>query len=208
MQFCWYVSIVFSLILAGLAVYIASSGWSTTHFGWGKPWWLLLLALIPLLISFAWPVLYNLGLFRRLLVIALRMGLFTSIILALAELSTIREEEGMTLLVVVDKSFSIPQEITANSLRDARWDNIVEQLRRATRERLKAQDRVGVISFAGKPRLEFPVSDVPELNVREIGNGLDRNMTDIGSAIRMALASFPEGTARRILLITDGNENR
>lgn len=114
----------------------------------------------------------------------------------------------MTLMVVVDRSFSIPQETAANSVRDARWERLVEQIKQATRERLKVQDRVGVISFAARPRLEFPVSDVPELNIRDIGNGLDRNTTDMGSAIRLALASFPEGSARRILLISDGNENQ
>src|SRR5262249_10564579 len=34
------------------------------------------------------------------------------------------------------------------------------------------------------------------------------NYTDIAAAIRLALASFPQGSARRILLISDGNENR
>src|SRR5262249_47388794 len=33
------------------------------------------------------------------------------------------------------------------------------------------------------------------------------NYTDIGAAIKLALASFPEGTAKRIVLLSDGNEN-
>jgi uncharacterized membrane protein len=204
----WIVASILSVILIGLATYVATTGWYALQFGWAKPWWLLLLAMLPPLAVYAWPVLYNLGGFRRFLVLTLRLGLFTSLILALAELSTVREEEGMTLMVVVDRSFSIPQETAANSVRDARWERLVEQIKQATRERLKVQDRVGVISFAARPRLEFPVSDVPELNIRDIGNGLDRNTTDMGSAIRLALASFPEGSARRILLISDGNENR
>ncbi|MFO0814749.1 MAG: VWA domain-containing protein [Gemmatales bacterium] len=204
----WIVALLMSLLLLGLATYVAGSGWYALQFGWARPWWLLLTAMLPLLAVYAWPVLGNLGQFRRVIVLFLRMGLFTCLILALAELSSVREEEGMTLLVVVDRSFSIPQELAANSVRDARWERIVDQIKQATRERSKVQDRVGVISFASRPRLEFPVSDVPELNIREIGGGLDRNNTDIGSAIRLALASFPEGTARRVLLISDGNENR
>lgn len=204
----WIVATLLSLIIAGLAAYVASTGWYALQFGWAKPWWLLMLALLPMLAVFAWPVLVNLGQFRRLLVLTLRMGLFICMILALAELSTVHQEEGMALLVVVDKSFSIPQEVTASSVRDARWERLVDSIKQATRERAKVQDRVGVISFAARPRLEYPVSDVPELSIRDIGGGLDRNTTDIGSAMRLALASFPEGAARRIILISDGNENR
>lgn len=204
----WIVAGFLSLILVGLASYVASTGWYALKFGWAKPWWMLLLAMLPLLAVYAWPVLVNLGQFRRLLVLLLRLGLFTCLILALAELSTVREEEGMTLLVLVDRSFSIPQEVAANSVRDARWERLVDQIKQATRDRAKEQDRVGVISFAARPRLEYPVSNVPELSIRDIGGGLDRNTTDLGAAIRLGLASFPEGTARRMLLISDGNENR
>ncbi len=204
----WIVAGILSLILAGLAAFVASTGWYALQFGWAKPWWLLLFALLPFLAVFAWPVLINLGQFRRLLVLTLRMGLFICLILALAELSTVHQEEGMALLVVVDKSFSIPQDISANSVRDVRWERLVDGIKQATRERGKAQDRVGVLSFAARPRLEYPVSDVPELSIRDIGGGLDRNTTDIGAAIRAALAAFPPGAARRILLISDGNENR
>ncbi|HQR07067.1 MAG TPA: VWA domain-containing protein [Gemmatales bacterium] len=204
----WIVATILSLILAGLAAYVASTGWYALQFGWAKPWWLLLFALLPFLAVFAWPVLVNLGQFRRLLVLTLRMGLFICLILALAELSTVHQEEGMALLVVVDKSFSIPQEVSASSVRDARWERLVDGIKQATRERVKVQDRVGVLSFAARPRLEYPVSDVPELSIRDIGGGLDRNTTDIGAAIRAALAAFPPGAARRILLISDGNENR
>lgn len=208
MRLRWIVAIVSSLILIALASYVAATGWYALQFGWAKPWWLLLLGLLPFLAVYAWTPLTNLGSFRRILVLFLRLGLLTCLILALAELSTVHEEVGMTLMVVVDRSYSIPQEVGPNSVRDARWDRLVENLKNATRNREKAQDRVGVISFATRPKFEYPASDVTELNIREVGTGLDRNNTDLGSAIRMALASFPEGTARRILLFSDGNENR
>lgn len=208
MRVRWIVATLLSLIISGLAAYVASTGWYAMQFGWAKPWWLLMLAIMPFLAVFAWPVLVNLGQVRRLLVLGLRLSLLICVILALAELSTVHEEEGMTLLVVVDRSFSIPQEVAANSVRDARWERLVDSVKTATRERGKMQDRVGVISFASSPRLEYPASDIPELSIRDIGGGLDRNNTDIGAAIRLGLASFPPGAARRILLISDGNENR
>ena len=84
----------------------------------------------------------------------------------------------------------------------------VVALKQATLRRTRANDRVGVISFARQSRLEYPAGNVDKVNVRNVGTGLDRNFTDIAAAVRLALASFPEGGARRILLISDGNENR
>lgn len=204
----WIVAAFLSLLLASAAVYVATTGWYALQFGWAKPWWLLLLALLPVLAVMAWPVLVNLGQVRRLLVLTLRLGLLACLILALAELSTVREEEGMTLLILVDRSFSIPQETAAGSIRDARWERLVDSVKQATRSRARPQDRVGLVSFASRPRLEFPATDIPELNMRDAGSSLDCNLTDVGAAIRLGLASFPEGSARRILLISDGNENR
>src|SRR5262249_40105211 len=36
---------------------------------------------------------------------------------------------------------------------------------------------------------------------------VDRYHTDIAAALKLALASFPEGTGRRVVLMSDGNEN-
>jgi len=208
MRMRWIVAVLMSVFLGAAASWIAATGWYAAQVGFAKPWWLLLAALLPLLTVTAWPVLLNLGQVRRILVLGLRLGLFVCLIFALAELSTVREEEGMTLLIAIDRSFSIPQEVLPNSVRDARWDRLVAAIRATTRNRARLQDRVGVLSFAARARLEFPATDIPELNLRDVGASLDRNLTDIGAAIRLALASFPEGSARRILLISDGNENR
>ena len=37
---------------------------------------------------------------------------------------------------------------------------------------------------------------------------MDHENTDLGAAVKLALASFPEDTARRIVVLSDGNENR
>ena len=36
---------------------------------------------------------------------------------------------------------------------------------------------------------------------------IDGQYTDIAAALKLAIASFPEGSGRRIVLISDGNEN-
>lgn len=77
----WIVASILSVILIGLATYVATTAGMRCSSGWAKPWWLLLLAMLPPLAVYAWPVLYNLGGFRRFLVLTLRLGLFTSLIL-------------------------------------------------------------------------------------------------------------------------------
>ncbi len=41
-----------------------------------------------------------------------------------------------------------------------------------------------------------------------IDSTIDAQYTDLGGAIKLALATFPEDTARRIVVVSDGNENR
>ena len=41
-----------------------------------------------------------------------------------------------------------------------------------------------------------------------IESTIDAENTDLGAAVKLALAAFPEDTARRIVVISDGNENR
>src|SRR5262249_43780052 len=53
----------------------------------------------------------------------------------------------------------------------------------------------------------LPPSEVKRLNFKEIFSTVDRGYTDIGAAIKLALASFPEGSGKRIVLLSDGNEN-
>ena len=69
------------------------------------------------------------------------------------------------------------------------------------------RDMAGLIVFGRRPRLELPPSDAPRFNLRELPSADDGNYTDIAAALKLALASFPEGTGKRIVLISDGNEN-
>ena len=198
------------------------AAWAVNQHGlpkvaFGRPWWLLALVLLPALVWYSYRPLANLGPIRRWLALGLRCVLVAVVVLALADMRGVKEDERLTLMVAIDRSLSIPQEFVdepksgkteaAPRLRDLRWDRLTQSFREASR-RIPPGDRVGVISFARKPRLEFPAGDVPEVNLQNLSSIPDRNYTDIAAAIRLALASFPEGAARRLLLISDGNENR
>src|SRR5262249_12079417 len=69
------------------------------------------------------------------------------------------------------------------------------------------RDLAGLIVFGRRPRLELPPSDTPRFNLRELPSIEDGNATDISAALKLALASFTDGTAKRIVLISDGNKS-
>ena len=64
-----------------------------------------------------------------------------------------------------------------------------------------------MIVFGKEPRVEVPPAP-SELNLLGIESTIDPENTDLGAAVKLALATFPEDTARRIVVLSDGNENR
>jgi hypothetical protein len=74
-------------------------------------------------------------------------------------------------------------------------------------------DREEIVLFGGNAGVEVPFAveaDAPpqELDLARPRSRVDRDATDIDAAIRMAVSSFPEGLARRIVILSDLNENR
>src|SRR5947209_8824164 len=182
-----------------------------------QPIWLLLLLLVPLIVVLSLRSLSGLGPIRRWVAIGLRSLLIVLLTLALAEVRVRRPNENTTVLFLVDRSLSIPQEIDPTvpedrpiGQRDKRWRRVKQFVNDAVEKRGTdhARDQAGVIAFGRRPRLVLPAGEVPKLNFsEEIIAGLDENYTDVAAAIKLALASFPEGTAKRIVLLSDGNEN-
>jgi uncharacterized membrane protein len=164
-----------------------------------NPWWLLLLPLIlPPLVFLSAKSLAGLGTVRRAMAILIRAIVITLIVLAMAEVQTVRRSERLATLFVLDVSQSVPNELKKP---------LLVYISEATKKRRK-DDLAGLIVFAKSPMVETPPSP-SELNLLGIENSLiDSEYTDLAAAIKLALASFPEDTARRIVLLSDGNENR
>jgi uncharacterized membrane protein len=177
-----------------------------------QPWWLLLLLLIPVLIFLSYRSLAGLGPIRRWVALGLRCALVLFLVLALSEARLRHQSEHTTVLFLLDRSLSIPEEPETDSrgLRvDLRWERLRKFINDAVEERGSGheRDKAGLIVFGRRPRLELPPSDAPRFNFTEVAGTIDGNYTDIGAAIKLALASFPENTGKRIVLLSDGNEN-
>lgn len=127
---------------------------------------------------------------------ALRAIVVLLVIAGLAGAGLHRSMDQLNVLFLVDASDSVSLE---NKMRAWRY---VQDAAKAAGER----DRYGVIGFGGSPGLEVPLGRDP-LPARAPLLA-DSRATDIGAALKLAFATFPREGAKRIVLLSDGNENQ
>ena len=186
---------------------------SLTTLEFVQPWWLLLLVVLPALVRFSYKSLAGLGPVRRWVALGIRCLLVALLIFALAEPRLRRPNENVCVLYVLDRSLSVPPETdptSAEGERDQRWLRLQAFVNAAVQNRGVGHrnDLSGAVLFAKRPRLILPPAAVDLLRVRDdLAGAMDPNYTDIAAAIKLAMASFPEGTGKRIVLVSDGNEN-
>lgn len=170
--------------------------------GFDKPWYLLLLAVVPLLWIFSFKSLAGLGNFRRFLAIALRTLVVILVVLALAEVQLLRTSQKVTVIYLLDQSESIPQE-----RREAMLDYVVKAV--AKHRQRDRQDRAGVIVFGRNANIEIPPFDDDVVAIGGVNSyvNLSTDATNLETALKLAKASFPEDSAKRVVIVTDGNEN-
>lgn len=180
-----------------------------------RPWWLLLLLWVPVVLRLARRSLAGLGATRKWVAIGTRCVIVALLAVALAEPRVNRPSENVAVLFVLDRSQSLPQDIDATlpvvDQVDRRWQRVRGFVRDAVvlRGVEHSRDKAGAILFGKRPKLALPpasVRDRFEVDDRMAGP-IDGQYTDIAAALKLALASFPEGTGKRVVLVSDGNEN-
>ena len=167
-----------------------------------RPWFLLLLLLLPVVWVYSFNSLAGLGRFRRWFAILLRSAVLTILVCALAQMQWQQKTDRLTVIYLLDQSESIPVE-----QRDLMLQYAAKEVREHRRE--NTNDMAGVIIFGTTAKIECAPfdGDIPTIGEIESDFDLNRDKTSIESALKLARASFPEGTARRVVIITDGNEN-
>ena len=164
-----------------------------------QPWWLLLLpVLLPPLALLSIRSLAGLGKVRRAFAIALRGTVVTLIVLAMADPQFVRRNDSLTTIFLLDASRSIPGDLQAPML---------QFINRSIAEHPRPGDRAGVIAFGKDSRVESPPAEYTE-TISGIESRVDTEYTDLAGAIKLALATFPDDSARRIVVVSDGNQNR
>lgn len=122
----------------------------------------------------------------------LRGGLVVTLVLALAQPEWRLDSAGRDVVVVVDRSRSMPP----GSL-----DRATELIRLVEQERGPG-DRVGVVSFGRDVRLEAPLS--AEARFGGFSEGIDGEASNLSLALDVAADLIPDDRVGRVLVLSDG----
>ncbi len=165
-------------------------------FQFTHPLWLLALPVaLPVVLWLGWKSDMQIGAWRHRTALALRTIIVAFVIFALAGLQWKKPLEGMNVFYLLDRSQSIP----AQQLEQAR------AMVNALSKNKKAVDKAGVLVFGADAAIES--SPALQIDLREVQAVIGNERTDIGAAIRLGTAAFPENGQRRLVLVSDGNEN-
>src|ERR1044071_7717198 len=159
---------------------------------------LYLLLLVPALtwvIWFGWRSDVQLSAWRRWIALVIRMIVVSALVFAIAGLQWLRPLEGMNVFFLLDRSDSIP-----SPQQEAARDYVNK-----TSKQKNKVDKAGVIIFGSEASIES--SPNAAVDVQQIQAVVGTERTDLAAAIRLGTAAFPETGQRRMVLITDGNEN-
>lgn len=165
------------------------------------PAYLWLLLAIVLIWWIGYRSLAALGRFRRFLAFMFRTLVWTCIVLALAGVQLVWVSDRVTVMYLLDQSESIPR-----AKRQAMLEYVTRNVRRHRDS--QREDRAGIVVFGRDASIEVPPfdDDIPPL--RRLESLRDRtDATNLESALNLAQASMPEDSSRRIVIVTDGNEN-
>jgi len=168
--------------------------------GFQYPWYLLLLLLIPMVWWLGLKSLAGLGPWRRAIAIVLRTAVMLLVIFAIAGVQWIWSSEKLTVIYLLDQSDSIPV-----AKRQLMFEFAIQSVKEHRQS--KRQDRAGLIVFGREASIEIPPfdEDLPNINRPESFFGKS-DATNLESALKLAQASFLEDSAKRIVVLTDGNQ--
>ena len=132
---------------------------------------------------------------RRRLVLGVRIAMAALMILGLAGPRVIGRADEQAVAFLVDVSDSVTPPMR---------DRELSFLRDAT-SAMTDRDRATIIAFGAQSVVERPLSAAGPIG--PIASIVDGGKTDIAGAIRLALATLPSTMARKIVVVSDGNEN-
>jgi uncharacterized membrane protein len=166
------------------------------NFQFTHPYYLILLPFaLAWVIWLAWKSDVQISRWRRWAAFLLRTFIVIFLVLALAGLQWLRPLEGMNTFFLLDRSDSIPS---------AQQDLAREYVNKSSAAKKKV-DKAGVIVFGSEANIENVANSAVDVEKIQAVVGTER--TDIAGAIRLGTAAFPENGQKRLVLMSDGNEN-
>jgi len=134
---------------------------------------------------------------RRWLAIGLRCAILICLAAALAGVELVKKSDRLAVFFLLDKSDSIPEALRLAS---------AQSIRESAEHYMTPKDDAGIIVFGDEARIELAMG--PDLTMGAVRSFVGGEQTDMAAAIRLAMAAFPQGSAKRIVIYSDGNETR
>ena len=162
--------------------------------------YLLLLLVLHVVAVLSFRSLAGLGRWRRWWAIGLRTLVLALVVFALADMQYQRSSDRLTVIYVLDQSLSIPE---------ARRGEMIRYVNHSIRTQRNeaSEDRAGVIVFGKNAEVEVPPVDFDVQLGSRVESLLERDYTNLADAMQRAMALFPHDAAKRMVIVTDGNEN-
>ena len=136
----------------------------------------------------------RLGVGRRRAALLVRVLLLSALAFALAGLQLVLPVDRLAVVYVVDLS---------DSVGPAGREEALAYLRESLAAK-EDEDVAGIVAFGGDALVERLPSDLAEID--RIASTPVTGATDIGAALRLAGALFPDDAQKRIVLLSDGND--
>ncbi len=131
---------------------------------------------------------------RRRVALLVRTTLLAALVLALAGFRIVLPVDRLATVFVVDLSDSVGNEGREDAL----------AFLRETLALIPDDDVAGIVAFGKEALVERLPSDLED--IERIASTPVRSATDIGAALRLATALFPDDAQKRIVLMSDGND--
>jgi Mg-chelatase subunit ChlD len=154
---------------------------------------LFLLLLLPLFAWLGWPA-PGLARRRESISLALRLVIVLCLILALAGLQIVQGGNNLVVVFLVDVSDSMPKQALAAEMGYVR----------SAIQSMGADDQSAVVLFGTDALVERSMSAARELGA--ISSTPVTNQTDLAGAMRLGMALFPSSAARRMMILSDGDQ--
>jgi Mg-chelatase subunit ChlD len=160
----------------------------------GKPLYLLLLLAVVAMLFLTSKKLGSRARGKKAVILAARFFTCLFLILALSSLGIVWTVEDTSTIFLLDASDSM-----------AEYKNDIESFVKEALESMKDKDEAAIISFGEEPVMENFLSQQPAFE--SISQIQGSKYTNIEKALNAAVSVLPEGSRKRIVLVTDGEEN-
>lgn len=158
-----------------------------------NPYGLFLLVLLPLVTWLGWPA-HGFNRRREIISLALRLVICLTLILGVAGLEIRNWGQGnpLSVVFVLDVSDSMPEPAIQTGLAYIRQ----------SLESMSPEDQAALVVYGQEALVERPMSSSKELDI--ITSIPATTQTNLAQAIHLGLALFPSGTAKRMVILSDG----